>query len=121
MAVTRLSAETGGGNVAVVLPEEAADLSVTARSGAGNVTVEIGRGLSGNNLVEAKTGAGDVVVHIPEGVAARIQAVTGLGKAIVDPRFSKIEAHTYQSPDFERAAAKVELNLSSGAGNVKVG
>ncbi len=120
MAVTRLSADTGGGNVAVVLPQDAADLSVTARSGGGNVTVEIGDGIKGSNIVNAKTGAGDVVVRVPAGVAARIHATTGLGKAIVDPRFSKIDAHTYQSPDFDSAANKVEITLSSGAGNVNV-
>jgi hypothetical protein len=120
MAIASLSAETGGGNLAVVLPEEAAGLSVTARSGAGNVTVEIGRDITGKNLVEAKTGAGDVIVLIPSGVAARIHATTGLGKAIIDPRFSKIQAQIYQSPDFDHAANQVEMTLSSGAGNVKV-
>ena len=39
MAVTRVSADTGGGNMDVVLPEDAANLSVTAESGAGNVEV----------------------------------------------------------------------------------
>ena len=40
MAVTRVSADTGGGNMDVVLPDNAANLSVTAKTGAGNVTVE---------------------------------------------------------------------------------
>ena len=120
MALASLSADTGGGNVAVVLPQDAADLNVTARSGGGNVTVEIGDGIQGSNIVNAKTGAGDVVVSIPAGVAARIHATTGLGKAIVDPRFSKIDAHLYQSPDFDSAANKVDITLSSGAGNVNV-
>ena len=97
MLVTRVSADTGGGNMDVVLPDNAADLSVTARSGAGNV-----------------------VVTIPSGVAARIHATTGLGKMIVDPRFSKIDKDTYQSPDYDGAAHKAEITLSSGAGNVIV-
>jgi len=97
MAVTRVSADTGGGNMDVVLPEDAANLSVTA-----------------------KTGAGNVVVHVPSGVAARIHATTGLGKAIVDPRFSKTDQNTYQSSDFDSAANKVEITVHSGAGNVSV-
>jgi hypothetical protein len=97
MLITRVSADTGGGNMDVVLPDNAADLSVTARSGAGNV-----------------------VVTIPSGVAARIHATTGLGKMIVDPRFSKIDKDTYQSPDYDGAAHKAEITLSSGAGNVIV-
>lgn len=97
MAVTRVSADTGGGNMDVILPDNVANLSVTA-----------------------KTGAGNVDVHIPSGMAARIHATTGLGKAIVDPRFSKTDNNTYQSSDFDSAANKVEITISSGAGNVSV-
>ncbi len=120
MAVTRLSAETGGGNMDLVLPDNAVDLSVTARTGAGNVTVEIGSGLTGSNILNANSGAGNVVVRIPGDLAARIHATTGLGKAIVDPRFSKTGDNHYQSPDFDDAAHKIEITVKSGAGNVSV-
>ena len=97
MAVTSVSAETGGGNMDVVLPEGAANLNVSAKSGAGNV-----------------------VVSVPGGVAARIHATTGLGAVIMDSRFSKIDEKTYQSPDYDTAVNKAEITLSSGAGNVEV-
>lgn len=97
MPVTRVSADTGGGNVEVILPDPAASLSVVAKSGAGNV-----------------------VIQVPGNMAARIRATTGLGKVIMDARFVKMEANTYQSPDFDSAAKKVEMELSSGAGNVVV-
>jgi hypothetical protein len=97
MALTRVSADTGGGNMEVVLPDQAANLCVIA-----------------------KTGAGNVVVSIPSGVAARIHATTGFGKATVDPRFSKTDKNTYQSSDFDRAANRVEITVHSGAGNVSV-
>lgn len=97
MAVTRVAADTGGGNVNVTLPESVANLSLTA-----------------------KTGAGNVAVRVPGGIAARIQAKSGLGKVIVDPRFVKIDACTYQSPGYDEAANKVEITLQSGAGDVTV-
>ncbi|MGE5550618.1 MAG: LiaF domain-containing protein [Bacteroidota bacterium] len=97
LTLTRVSADTGGGNMDVVLPDTATNLSVTVKSGAGNVAV-----------------------HIPDGVAARIHATSGLGKVLVDSRFGKIDAKTYQSPDYDGAARKVELTLGSGAGNVSV-
>jgi hypothetical protein len=97
MTVTRVSDDTGGGNVDVVLPDNAIDL-----------------------IVNAKTGAGNVMVSIPNGVAANIHATTGLGKAIVDPRFRKTEDNTYQSSDFDNAANKVEITIHSGAGNVSI-
>ncbi len=120
MALTRLATETGGGNMDVVLPEEAANLSVTVKSGGGNVTVEIGSGTTGSSAINAGSGAGNVTLRIPSGIAARIQATTGMGKVVVDPRFSKIDAKTYQSPDYNTAANKAEITLSSGAGNVVV-
>lgn len=120
MAVTRISADTGGGNMDVILPDNAADLGVTAKTGAGNVTVEIGSGITGSNIIDAKSGAGNVAVRIPSGVAARIHTATGLGKETVDPRFSKTDNNTYQSSDFDSAANKVEITVNSGAGNVIV-
>ena len=97
MTVTRIAADTGGGNVEVTLPDSVADLNVIAKTGAGNVTV-----------------------HIPHGVAARIHATSGLGKAIIDPQFSKTDQNTYQSPDFDSAFNRVEITIQSGAGNVSV-
>jgi hypothetical protein len=120
MAVTQLSAETGGGNVDVVLPDKAADLDVVAKTGAGNVSVEIGSAITGTNTVDAKSGAGNVVVRVPSGIAAELHATSGLGKVIVDPRFGKMDGNTYQLPDYDRAADKVEITLHSGAGNVSV-
>ena len=120
MAVTGVSAIPVGGNMDVVLPDKAANLSVTARTGAGNVTVEIGSDITGSNIVDARSGAGNAVVRIPSSVAARIHATTGLGKVILDPRFSQIDANTYQSSDFDRAANKVEITVKSGAGNACV-
>lgn len=120
MAVTRVMADTGGGNMDVVLPDNAANLSVTAGTGAGNVTVEIGSGLTGSGTINANSGAGNVAVRVPNDIAARIYASSGLGKVMVDPRFSKIDGNTYQSPDYDSAANKVEITAKSGAGNASV-
>jgi hypothetical protein len=97
MAVTNISADTGGGNIDVILPDTAANLNVTA-----------------------KTGAGNVAINIPSGVAARIHATTGLGKTIVDPRFTKTDKDTYQLSDFDTATNKIEIEAKSGAGNVNI-
>lgn len=120
MEVTRVAADTGGGNMDVVLPDDAANLNVAARTGGGNVTVEIGSGITGSNTVNAHSGAGNVVVRVPRGIAARVHAHSGLGKEIVDPRFSKMDKDTYQSPDYDGAANKIEITVDSGAGNVSV-
>jgi DUF4097 and DUF4098 domain-containing protein YvlB len=120
MPVTRVRADSGGGNLDVVLPDHAANLNVVAKTGGGNVTVQIGRDTRGSNILNATSGAGKVEVRIPSGLSARIYATSGMGKVIVDRRFGNIDQHRYQSPDFDRAADKVEITVQSGAGNVIV-
>ncbi len=120
MAITRVIADSGGGNMDLVLPENATNLDVAARTGGGNVTVDIGRGTAGIGVVNARSGAGNVVVRVPNGLAVRVHATTGMGKAIMDARFSKIDRGTYQSPDFDGAVDKIEITATSGAGNVSV-
>ena len=120
MALTGVSADTGGGNMAMILPEHAADLRVRARTGGGNISIEVGDTITGSNTVEANSGAGNVVVEIPRGIAARVDASTGLGKVLMEPRLSKIGAHLYQSADYENAVNKLDITVHSGAGNISV-
>lgn len=120
MAITRVAAESGGGNLDVTLPDIAANLDVTAKTGGGNVTITLGSGTTGINSVQANSGAGNVGVRVPSSMAAKIHASTGLGKVIVDQRFSQIDKDTYQSSNFESAVDKVEITLKSGAGNVSI-
>jgi DUF4097 and DUF4098 domain-containing protein YvlB len=118
LVITRVIADTGGGNMDVVLPDKATNLDVAVKTGAGNVTVEIGDGIKGSNIVYADSGAGNVTVRIPNGTGVCLHTTTGLGKTIVDPQFRPIDKNTYQSPDFEYASNKVEITAASGAGNV---
>lgn len=120
MAITRVWANTGGGNMDVVLPDHAAKIDVNAKTGAGNVTIAIGEGMTGRSTIDTGSGAGNVVIRLPAGVAARLCLGTGLGKVIVDPRFSKIDNKTYVSPDYDNAADQIEITAKSGAGNVVI-
>ena len=120
MALTRLSADTGGGNVEVILPDNASDLDVTAKTGGGTVSVEIGRSLTGSSTVFAESGAGNVSIFVPAEITARVHAASGLGKVVVDARYDKVAGNMYQSPGFDGAADKVEITAKSGAGNVSI-
>ncbi len=120
MVVTRLVADTSGGNMDVILPNGASDTNVTVNTGGGSVTVLVGNGLTGSNIISATSGAGNVEVRLPGGIAARIHATTGMGRLNIDPQFTKIDDHTYQSLDYTNAADKVEITIESGAGSVFV-
>lgn len=120
MTLQKVSAETGGGNVDLSLPSDMEDIQVIAKSGGGNVTVKIGDRANGTSIVDVGSGAGNVTVTIPRDIPARIHAASGLGKVFIDSRFEKIGDKEYQSPDFEKAASKMEITVQSGAGNVEV-
>jgi len=120
MSVQHAVVDTGGGNVDVILPDRMAESSLSARTGGGNMSVIIGSTIKGVNSVDASSGAGNVNLVIPDGVAARIQATTGLGKVIMDPRFERVGENTYQDPGYEVSADKVKITTHSGAGNVTV-
>ncbi len=120
LTISKVNANTDGGNMEVILPDRTAGLSVTAKSGGGKVTVEIGSSITGGHTIEASSGAGNVTVRLHEGTAARIHITNGMGKAIVDSRFLKIDDKTYQSPDYDSAADRVEITADSGAGNVTI-
>ena len=120
MSLSRVAADTGGGNVELVLPANASDLSVNAKTGGGNVTVEVGEGITGSSTILAKSGAGNVTVRVPSGVAVRVQASSGMGKKLMDASLTQVDQSTYQTPGYETAANKIEITVSSGAGNVSV-
>lgn len=120
LRVNRVCAESGGGNMEVAMPEEAENLGVAVTSGGGDVTLEIGRGTTGDGTAQAESGAGNVSVLVPSGIAARIHAVTGMGKVIVHPRFGMIDNETYQSADYDQARDRIEVSAKSGLGNVSV-
>jgi hypothetical protein len=120
MNITNLAAESGGGNMDVVLPDNVTDLAATIKTGGGNINVKYGSGLKGNNTIKAESGAGNVVLRLPDDVATKIHAHTGMGKVIVDPSFNKIDKDTYQSGDYDHAEVKIEVTARSGAGNVVI-
>jgi len=120
MKITQVCADSGGGNLDMILPGTASDVNITARTGGGDVNVELGSHTTGSNTLTAGSGAGNVVVCLPAGVSAHIHATTGLGKVIVDPRFSQVEKDVYQSPDYDQAADRVEVHARSGAGTVRI-
>ncbi len=57
----------------------------------------------------------NVVVEVTRGIPARVEASMGMGKVIMDPRFSKLGAHMYQSAEYEDVADKVDIIVDSGA------
>jgi hypothetical protein len=97
LRVTKLHIETGASSTRVRLPAEA-----------------------GFTRVEVESGAASVVIHVPEGVAARIHTSGGLSSININTqRFPRVNG-TYQSPDYDSAENRIEMNLEMGVGSIEV-
>ncbi len=69
--------------------------------------------------VHVESGASAIKMHIPPKVAARIKVSGLIGKTIDVDRFLQ-NGEYYQSPDFEKAKNRVEINVESGVGSVEI-
>lgn len=97
LKVNELKLETGASKVQVTLPAAA-----------------------GFTRVKVEAGAARVDLRVPGGVAARIRASAGLAAVTVDEtRFPGFD-NRYQSPDYETAANKVDIDIETGVGSVSV-
>ncbi len=94
---TRLELKTGASNSNVVMPR---------------------RGVS---LLDVEAGAASVNVRVPDSTAARIRVKEGVTSINVDTnRFPRLDSGFYQSPGFDTAADRTEINIESGLGAVTV-
>ena len=70
--------------------------------------------------VTVQAGIGKITLIIPEGVAAEIEASTGLGSTSVDTdRFPKTNG-VYRSSNYDRAEYRLKIEVSGGIGEIDV-
>lgn len=82
-----------------------------------NVTVPA----RGASLLEVESGVASVNIRVPEGTAARIRVKEGVTSINVDTnRFPRLDARLYQSPDFDTATDRTEIDLEAGLGALSV-
>jgi hypothetical protein len=97
LKVTELKLETGASETQVTLPASA-----------------------GYTRVKVQSGAARVDVKVPGGVAGRIKSSGALASIRIDEtRFPGFD-NRYQSPDYESAANKVDIEIETGVGAVTV-
>ena len=95
--VTNLDLDAGAADVDVILPGKTEFTSVS---------IDIG--------------AADLRVTVPQGVAARIDTDTALSSVSIDQsRFPKTNGHN-QSPGYDTAQYRVDLNIDAGVASIQV-
>lgn len=112
-----LSLETGASESHLDL----SDLRVTElnlKSGASSTSVTLPSN-AGLTKVDISSGAASLKVIVPQGVAARIRSSGGLSNVSVSDRFPKTGS-LYQSPDYESATNKADMDIELGVGSVSI-
>ena len=98
LILQRLEIEGGAADIDVVMP---------AAAGTTESSIEVG--------------AASLRITVPQGVAARIEVDAGLSSVQVDEdRFPQASDDVYISPDFERAANRIDITIDAGASHVEI-
>lgn len=113
-----LAFETGASDVRLDLSELlVSDLRIDTGASSLNLTLPTSAGQSHARI---DAGAAAVSIHVPPEVAARVRFKGGLASISVDlgrfPRTGGI----YQSPDYEGAENRVDIEIEAGVGSVSV-
>ena len=112
-----LSVDAGASSINIDLRDVLAK-HLAVKTGASSVNVTMPA--HGACLFDLNGGATSVNILIPEATAARIR-VDGVTSMDVDTnRFPRLGQDLYQSPDFEAAGDRAEINITSGLGKVSV-
>jgi hypothetical protein len=75
---------------------------------------------AGHTLIDVESGAASLEILVPENVAARIRFEQGVSSIDIDEKRFPVSGSLRQSPDFDSAANRVEINLEGGANSVKI-
>jgi hypothetical protein len=89
------------------------------KTGASSTTIDLPAN-AGYTRVFVESGAASVNINVPDGVAARIQTKGGLSSIQVDTQRFPQMGSVYQSPDYDTAANKVDMDIQMGVGSVSI-
>lgn len=113
-----LDVQTGAG-VALLDMSDIKFNRLRVHTGAGNVRCVFDL-LSQTAEAEIDTGAGNITLVIPEDVGVRAKVTTGVGNKSMEGRNWDKDNDTYTSNNYAQAAAKLNLTIHSGAGNITI-
>jgi hypothetical protein len=95
-----------------------ADLKLNIGASSAKITLPANAGFT---RAEIGAGAASVKITVPNGVAARVRFKGGAASLRVDKSRFLIRNDDFESPDYETAANKVDLQIDAGAGSIEVG
>ena len=113
-----LIVEAGASQIDIDLKDvPATQIQLKTGASSANVTVPA-RGVS---LMDVEAGAATISIRVPDSTAARIRVKQGVTAMSVDTnRFPQLDSGMYQSPNFDTAVDRAEINIEAGLGSVSV-
>jgi hypothetical protein len=116
LAFFRLTAKTGSGRVSADLGRATVE-AFRAHTGAGDVAARLPT--TANCRVDLSTGLGDIDLVLGRNLAISLAASTGLGdRLILHPDLGQVSAGHWQS---RGGTIRLEIRATTGAGDIKVG
>ncbi len=113
-----LAVETGASDARLDLSElHVTDLQLEAGASSVNVTLPA---QAGHTRARIEAGAASVSVQVPSGAAARVRMKGGLASIEVDQSRFPRAGDVYQSPDYDTAQNKLDVEVEAGVGSLKV-
>jgi hypothetical protein len=88
-------------------------------TGASETTIRLPRA-AGSTSVRAEAGAASLTIEVPPGVAARIHSRMALGSTQVDPGLFQRTGDGYESPGYDTAANRADVDVQGGVGQLRV-
>ena len=88
-------------------------------TGASDTWIRLPRA-AGSTAVRTESGASSVTIEVPAGVAARIRSNLTIGTSHIDPALFPRVGDVFQSPDYDRAANRVDVDINGGLGRLTV-
>jgi len=115
---TTLIVESGASSMDIDLKDvRATHVELKTGASSSNVTMPA----RGASLLDVEAGAASVNIRVPEATAARVRVKEGVTAVNVDTtRFPRLDSGMYQSPNFDTAVDRAEINIESGLGSVSV-
>ncbi len=116
---TELRVEAGAADIDLDLRDlDLKQLEIEAGAADVNVTMPTA---AGKTEASFEVGAASLRITVPDGVAARIEVDAGLSSVqINEGRFPQASDDVYISPDFDRAANRVDISIDAGASHVEI-
>ncbi len=113
-----LRLETGASETRLSLGDlQVKELSL--RTGASSTSVDL-PAAAGFTRVTVRSGAAAIRIRVPQGVAASIAVRSALAGVRVDTARFPAAGSGYASPDYDRAANRVEISVETGVGSVDI-